>query len=655
MIRRKLLKNIGFILAIHLLCLLALGVCRWLLLLYNAPASGIDWHFAGRSMAIGLKFDNLIACYVTALPLLFLTIWTLGTAHKVQYTQWTRAALQTVGWYYGVVYALVLVVEIANVRYFRFFDNHLNISVVEWFGFVRDTAGMIFGDAANLVVIVVALILIGLFEWALIALVRYASQHIDTMNAPVLWQQYAGGVGLSLLLYGACFCGMRGSFQRYPLDVSFAYFCDNAFYNKLGVNPIFNIIKSTEYTAQPLPPLLAEANEAEALAAVQQELGVQNADPQHPLCRTITATDGLGKRNVVVILMESMSAAHLDEMYNGQHITPYLSSLRNRSLYFNNFYSAGVHTNNGITATLYGYGPNFAKATMRVPSDNYMGLPYALRQNGYNTFAFVTGNPQYDNMNSFFYDNNIERVYSLYDYPSSAAVNNFGVPDDYMFSFGLQQLAQRADTTQRPFFALFLTVSNHTPFVIPDAYRAKGGDEQQQIIAYADDALRTFMKQAQQTAWGGNTVFVLVGDHGNPTSTPYDYNLQYNTIPCFFVGNGIADTTLTAPAQQQDIAPTLLGLLGLPYTENTMGINALQHSRDYTYFVNNDHLGCTDGEWLYSYSINTQQEFLYRLGEEGAKDYSVEEPQRIERMRCYAVQHQLINLQAVKKGWTASR
>ncbi len=601
-------------------------------------------------MAIGLKFDNLIACYVTALPLLFLTIWTLCTAHRAEYARKTRKALRGIGWYYGIVYALGLIIEVANVRYFRFFDNHLNISVVEWFGFVRDTAGMLFGDTANLLALLVALVLIGLFEWALVAIVRYAVRHIDSIISPILWQQYAGGVGLSLLLYGACFCGIRGSFQRYPLDVSFAYFCDNAFYNKLGVTPIFNIIKSTEYTAQPLPPLLAEADEAEALTAVQQELGIQDADPQHPLCRTIPAAEGLGKRNVVVILMESMSAAHLDEMYQGKPITPFLSSLRSRSLYFSNFYSAGVHTNNGITATLYGYGPNFAKATMRVPSDHYMGLPYALRHNGYNTFAFVTGNPQYDNMNSFFYDNSIERVYSLYDYPSSAVVNNFGVPDDYMFSFGLQQLAQRADTTEKPFFALFLTVSNHMPFVIPDAYRTKGGDEQQQIIAYADDALRIFIEQAQQTSWGRNTVFVLVGDHGGPASSIYDYNLPLNQIPCFFVGNGIADTTLTAPAQQQDIAPTLLGLLGLPYTENTMGINALQHSRDYAYFVNNDHLGCTDGAWLYSYSINTQQEYLYRIGED-AKDYSTFEPQRMERMRRYAVQHQLINLQAIQHQW----
>lgn len=621
-----------------------------MLLFYNAPAGGIDWALAGRAMVIGLKFDNLIACYVTALPLLFLTIGTLCTAHRAAYARQTRKALRVIGWYYGIVYALGLIIEVANVRYFRFFDNHLNISVVEWFGFVRDTAGMLFGDAANLVAIVVSLILVGLFEWALVAIVRSACRRIDTVASSVSWQQYAGGVGFSLLLYGACFCGIRGSFQRYPLDVSFAYFCDNAFYNKLGVNPIFNIIKSTEYTAQPLPPLLAEANEAEALAAVQQELGVQNADPQHPLMHTIPGTDGLGKRNVVVILMESMSAAHLDEMYNGQHITPYLSALRNRSLYFNNFYSAGVHTNNGITATLYGYGPNFAKATMRVPSDIYTGLPHALRQNGYNTFAFVTGNPQYDNMNSFFYDNNIERVYSLYDYPSSAAVNNFGVPDDYMFSFGLQQLAQRTDTTEKPFFALFLTVSNHTPFVIPEAYQEKGGTDTQRIVAYADDALRAFMEQAQQTVWGRNTVFVLVGDHGGPASSAYDYNLPLNQIPCFFVGNGIADTTLTAPAQQQDIAPTLLGLLGLPYTENTMGINQLQHSRDYTYFVNNDHLGCTDGEWLYSYSINTQQEYLYRIGED-AKDYSASEPQRMEHIRRYAVQHQLINQLSVQNQW----
>ena len=196
-------------------------------------------------------------------------------------------------------------------------------------------------------------------------------------------------------------------------------------------------------------------------------------------------------------------------------------------------------------------------------------------------------------------------------------------------------------------------MSNHTPFIIPEAYRTSGADEQQQIIVYADDALRQFMSQARKTDWGKNTLFVLVGDHGNPVSTPYDYNLQYNTIPCFFVGNDVPDSVITSPAQQQDIAPTLLGMLGLPYTNNTMGINRLRQYRRYAYFVNNDHLGCCDGEWLYCYSINTKQEYLYRLG--SAEDMQNAEPQRFLSMKQYAVQHQLINLRAVQKGWTADR
>ncbi len=649
----RLLKNIGFVVALHLLCLVALGLCRVLLLLTNIPDGGIDAALACRALLIGVKFDNLIACYVSALPLLFLSIFSLSIVHKPQYTQWINKARRAVGCYYGVIYAFGLFIEVANARYFHFFDNHLNISVTEWFGFVGDTAGMLFGDKVNILFILVALVLIALFEWALVGIVRMFAKHIDeTGTVSLSTRHYGVSVLLSVLAYALCFCGIRGSFQRYPLGVSFAYFCDNAFYNRLGINPIFNIIKSAEYTSSTLPEVLS-INEEEALAAVQDELSVLHPDSLFPLNRYVEATPGLGKRNVVVILMESMSAAHLDELYNGRHITPYLSSLRDNSLYFSNFYSAGVHTNNGITATLYGFGPDFAKTTMTVPSNRYTGLPYALRQNGYHTYVFVTGNPQYDNMNSFFYDNSIERIFSLYDYPKEKVVNNFGVPDDYMFSYSLNYLQQRADTSDRPFFALFLTVSNHTPFIIPEAYRTSGADEQQQIIVYADDALRQFMSQARKTDWGKNTLFVLVGDHGNPVSTPYDYNLQYNTIPCFFVGNDVPDSVITSPAQQQDIAPTLLGMLGLPYTNNTMGINRLRQYRRYAYFVNNDHIGCCDGEWLYCYSINTKQEYLYRLG--SAEDMQNAEPQRFLSMKQYAVQHQLINLRAVQKGWTADR
>lgn len=646
---KELLRHIARLFALHVLCLVAMTLCRVVLFAYNAPAADVEWTLLLRALMIGVKFDNLVASYISALPLLLVSVLILSVAGSARYIQVMKCTWRTVGCYYGILYAVVLFVEVADVRYFRFFDNHLNISVTEWFGFVGDTAGMLFGDTVNLYFLLGALVLIALFEWGVVSVVRSAIRGLRPVPRPVPVPHYGLGIGLSLITYGLCFCGIRGSFQRYPLGVSFAYFCDNAFYNRLGINPVFNIIKSAEYTAEALPEVLSVDGQA-ALQAVQTELGVTATDSVFPLNRYVEASEGLGRRNVVVVLMESMSTAHLDELYEGRHITPYLSALRGNSLYFSNFYSAGVHTNNGITATLYGYGPNFAKATMTVPSRRYTGLPYVLRQHGYNTYVFMTGNPQYDNMNSFLYDNNIERIFSLYDYPADKVVNNFGVPDDYMFSYGLDCLQQRADTTGRPFFALFLTVSNHTPFVIPDRYRPMGGDEQQQIIAYADDALRMFMEQAQQTDWGRNTLFVLLGDHGDHVPSMYDYNLRANSVPCFFVGGDVPHRVVTGPAMQVDIAPTVLGLLGQEYENNTMGIDLLSQSRPYAYFVNNDHLACSDGVWLYSYSINSKKEYLYKIG--SAKDRQKEEPMHLQAMRTYAVQHLLVNLLAVQNKWT---
>lgn len=92
-----------------------------------------------------------------------------------------------------------------------------------------------------------------------------------------------------------------------------------------------------------------------------------------------------------------------------------------------------------------------------------------------------------------------------------------------------------------------------------------------------------------------------------------------------------------------------------------MGINLLQQSRKYAYFVNNDHLGCSDGEWLYSYSINTHQEYLYYLNnienntKNNAEDQSTTFPQRLREMKQYAIQHQLINLHSVQNAWPSAR
>lgn len=642
-------RVIGYLVSIHLAGVLTLSICRLILLFANMPSEGIDWQLLPTALLIGVKFDNLIACYITALPAIIVPVFALATMSNEHYGLYMRRMIKGVTWYYGVVYALLILIHVSNARYFHFFENHLNIGVTAWFGFVGDTAGMIFEDVTNRYFLLIAILLIGLYGWGIVALNRFFASGWKRAESGSAGQ-YILSVLITVLLWGVVFCGIRGSFQRYPLQVSFAYFCNKPFYNKLGVNPVFNIIKSAEHGLEKIPPELEEIDEHRAIAYVQDELHIHPTDTLRPLVRRGTIAPRVqGRPNVILIFMESMTADNLELQANGQWLTPYLRSLREQSIYWANCFSTGIHTNNGIVGVHYGFVPNFAKPAMGVNAEVYTGLPYYLRKNGYQTLCFVTGNPQYDNMNSFWRDNHINDLYSLYDYEADSAVNNFGVSDGYMFRYGIQKLGEYAERG-KPFFASFLTVSNHSPFVVPETYRDRGENDEQRIIAYADDAIRRFMETAQQTEWGRNTVYVLVADHGAPRPSPFDMTLSYNHIPVFIYSDLLQPERIDRVTSQIDIWESVLSLLGLEYDNNCTGIDVFFARRRYAYFVSNEHLGVSDGTWFWCYGIHSKQEKLYRIG--SGENILDEFPEKAADMRAYGMNMMRVNLLIIDKQWT---
>ena len=62
---KSFLRVIGYLLAVHCFSLLALSVCRLILLVANMPAEGIDWHLLPTALLIGVKFDNLITLHLS--------------------------------------------------------------------------------------------------------------------------------------------------------------------------------------------------------------------------------------------------------------------------------------------------------------------------------------------------------------------------------------------------------------------------------------------------------------------------------------------------------------------------------------------------------------------------------------------------------------
>lgn len=207
---------------------------------------------------------------------------------------------------------------------------------------------------------------------------------------------------------------------------------------------------------------------------------------------------------------------------------------------------------------------------------------------------------------------NMQSIYAQENYPKDKVVNSFGVQDDFLYQYALPILNKRAEERQ-PFFTVLLSISNHPSYVIPDYFKPHSTKLEDQIVEYADWAIRQFMQEARKQPWFENTIFVLLGDHGKLVGSPdCEIPQSYNHVPLMIYGKGIKPEIRQEPGGQTDVAPTLLGLLNMSYTQNDFGINLLTEQRPYVYFSADNLIAATDTTHLYIYSPHDRQEFKYK-------------------------------------------
>jgi phosphoglycerol transferase MdoB-like AlkP superfamily enzyme len=342
------------------------------------------------------------------------------------------------------------------------------------------------------------------------------------------------------------------------------------------------------------------------------------------------------KRNVVIVLMESMSAAKMSRNGNPDRLTPFLDSLTTQGCYFENAYSAGIHTYNGIFSTLFSFPALFHRHPMKGCSmDKYRGIASTLKSNNYSTIYFTTHDGQFDNVEGFLKANDFERVVSQKDYPSGSVKTTLGVPDDFMFRFSIPILNDLSKKN-KPFLATMLTTSDHGPYYIPEYFKPRQKEIKKQAVEYADYSLKQFMRLASQQPWFSNTIFVFVADHGAAMSIVYDLSLDYNHVPLLFYAPHILKEkkTFSQMAGQIDIFPTIMGLLNIPYKNNTLGINLFKEQRPYIIFNADDKFGVIDSTWLLIEHKDKSAK-LYQYRHNDPKDYAGQKPDIVTRMRTY--------------------
>ena len=465
-----------------------------------------------------------------------------------------------------VLIALLSLVIIADCEIYRNWLTHIDASVFQYLKTPSEAM-------ASTTVFLITLLLISwmilslLFVWLYLKI----SSRIFTRTKNSNWKVVPVGIIVIALLI----IPMRGSLGVAPINTGTVFFSTNPTTNHIAVNPSWNFI----YSLGKLDVLDKNYQYMESSKADEIFQKIQSGDnhfaeelqTKHP--------------NVIIIMMESLSARITSSIGGRYGITPRFDSLVNEGLLFSRMNAASYRTDKGLVAVLCGYPAQPLNSIIKFPQKT-QHLPFisrSLAAEGYSSTFVYGGDKNFSNINSLLLNGGFNHIVDLEYYNDTLPRNKWGVADECVMNKAIEVL----DTTKGKFFCLMLTQSNHEPFDVPAKPKFKGIDDSIRYFNtayYADSCLGFFIDKAKTKPWWNNTLVIIVADHssrlpGNLNNTqPERYH-----IPMLWLGGALKTKGKTIPwtCAQTDIASTLLSQMAINNSGFKFSSNILDTTRNH--------------------------------------------------------------------------
>ena len=297
--------------------------------------------------------------------------------------------------------------------------------------------------------------------------------------------------------------------------------------------------------------------------------------------RVLTAKSDEKKPNVMLIMIESLSAEYMDIFGNDENLTPHIDALAQKSLFFNNFFATGTRTVRGMEAVTMSVPPTAGRSIVKRPDNhNMFGIGWVFQEKGYDNKFIYAGHGYFDNMNEYFSNNGftiVDRVSFQEDEIHFA--NVWGVCDEDLFDKSMKE-ADKSYAKKQPFFSFVMTTSNHRPYTYPEgkidipSHTGRSGG-----VKYTDYAINEFLKKASTKPWFDNTLFVFVADHNGGSAGKNELPLYRYKIPFMVYAPKLVEPKLVSKLSSQiDLAPTLFALMNWNYKSKFYGKDILSES-----------------------------------------------------------------------------
>ncbi len=502
-----------------------------------------------RDFLQGLRFD-LVSISYGLLPV-FLSL-------LVPFNHSSRGYLKFVRIYSSLVIVLFTLVNCIDIIYYRFTLKRTTWDIFRYLGAGDDFGSLLPQFLRDYWYMIFIFLLISIVSiWAIRKFIDGYNNYSKDLRMRVL---------SCILILALVFVGMRGGMQLKPLniiDASRYTLPQNA---SLVLSTPFAMMKSMG------------RNQLELIEYTSEEISLERFNPE----QKSQGIDSAIKKNVVVIIMESLSKEYVGFHNNGQGFTPFLDSLMEKSIVFTNAFANGKRSIEALPAIFSGL-PNLmteAHGTSIYAENQLSSLAAILGEHGYYS-AFYHGGKN----GTMGFDSYI----NLAGFNDYLGMNEYPNEEDYDGSWGIydlpyfQYFAQEQGKMKEPFLSSIFSLSAHHPYKLPKEFKEacpKGELQIHPMVCYSDIALRKYFSVIKNEDWYQNTLFVITADHtAQNKSEIYGTPMGIYSIPIvIFDPTRSEGLEIATVCQQSDITPTILSYIGLPYEGVFFGENVLDEN-----------------------------------------------------------------------------
>lgn len=548
----------------------------------------------------GYRTDLIVASYAT-LPATAVVI--LHTLIPLFPHEWVLFAIDVV-----LSFAIALA-SVADTALYKFWQYKLDRSV---FGYLRSLKGAFASVSAGyLVSAFAALALVWAVCFAMLAPLRLVYGILPQTGYYWLWH-----VPVALLfavIGGLLYVIIRG-LKRRPQNTSIAYFSNCQYFNHCALNALFNLIYSL---------------------SVKEDFSSQFRFFDEATCRRIYAPlfplEGTPRQqflttnrpNIVFVIWESLCAYFTGTLGGDGNVCRNVDRLSKEGIFFTHCYAGSFRTDRALPCCLSGYMAQPTTSvilyTRKLP--HLPGLPRTLRDKaGYHTTAVHGGDLTIFHKCDFYLAVGHDRLVDQSSLPKDAPSCSWGIHDHYMFDWLYNDIQDRHERGEEPWFTTLQTLSSHEPFTVP--YDRIKDDTVKNSFAYTDDAFGRFIDRLKQSPAWGNLLVIVTGDHGISHINGVSDESRIH-LPLLMLGGAVkAPAQIDAICSQTDIAATLLGQMGIAHNDFVFSRDVLADTYRYPFamhcynngFIFRDDTGYTNYDNVKLAAIENHDEHREQCG-----------------------------------------